>query len=84
MQTAKLKKKAELMTIVPGAAKIVVGLDVGDRKSHYCRLDQEGHVSAEGSVLTKESALRAEFEAVERTRPRGDCGQRTQLADDRR
>ena len=44
------------------AAKIVVGLDVGDRKSHYCRLDQEGLLSAEGSVLTKESALRAEFE----------------------
>jgi hypothetical protein len=68
MQSAKSKKKAEVTASTPMEARIVVGLDVGDRKSHYCRLDQEGVISAEGSVLTKESALRSEFEGKPRMR----------------
>jgi hypothetical protein len=29
-----------------------VGIDLGDRSSRYCILDQEGEVLAEGSVAT--------------------------------
>jgi hypothetical protein len=47
MQSEKSKKQAEVTASAPAAARIVVGLDVGDRKSHYCRLDPEGVVSAE-------------------------------------
>ena len=62
MQLAKSEKKAVMTPVAQVATKIVVGLDVGDRKSHYCRLGQDGDVSAEGSILTKEAALREEFE----------------------
>ncbi len=40
----------------------VVGLDVGDRQSHYCVLALEGSVGAEGAVKTTEAALRVLFE----------------------
>jgi hypothetical protein len=35
----------------------VVGLDVGDRQSHYCVLDLDGGVVAEGEVKTAETSL---------------------------
>ena len=40
----------------------VVGLDVGDRQSHYCVLDHDGGVVAEGEVKTAEASLRVLFE----------------------
>jgi transposase len=40
----------------------VVGLDVGDRQSHYCVLDLAGDVVTEGVVHTKDAALRVLFE----------------------
>jgi len=47
---------------VDGAAmppyQAVVGLDVGDRQSHYCVLDLGGDVVAEGAVKTTEASLR--------------------------
>jgi transposase len=46
----------------------VVGLDVGDRQSHYCVLDLAGTVVAEGTVATKEAALRVVFEGKGRMR----------------
>ena len=41
---------------------ITVGLDLGDRFSHYCRLNQDGEVMEEGRVRTSEEALRRHFE----------------------
>jgi transposase len=46
----------------------VVGLDVGDRQSHYCVLDLEGGVVAEGVVKTTEAGLRVLFEGKGRMR----------------
>jgi transposase len=46
----------------------VVGLDVGDRQSHYCVLDLDGGVIGEGTVATKEAALRLLFEGKGRMR----------------
>jgi transposase len=42
-------------------ALLVVGLDVGDRNTHYCMLDSDGTVTSEGSMLTKDTAIRAHF-----------------------
>jgi transposase len=74
MQSTKLENSSALTAIAPAIPEVVVGLDVGDRKCHYCRLDKEGVVSAEGSVLTKASALRAEFEGKPRMRVALEAG----------
>src|SRR4051812_27793050 len=49
-------------TSVPPRYHAVVGLDVSDRRSHYCVLDLDGGVVAEGDVKTTESGLRMLFE----------------------
>jgi transposase len=46
----------------------VVGLDVGDRQSHYCVLDLSGGVVAEGVVKTTEASFRVLFEGKGRMR----------------
>lgn len=42
-----------------------VGLDLGDRQSHYCILDAQGERQEEGQLATKEAAFRGRF---------GTCG----------
>jgi hypothetical protein len=49
----------------------VVGLDVGDRQSHYCVLDG---VVAEGVVKTTEASLRVLFEGKGRMRIAVEAG----------
>ena len=49
-------------------SQAVVGLDVGDRQSHYCVLDLAGGVVAEGALKTTEAALRVLFEGKGRMR----------------
>lgn len=39
-----------------------VGIDLGDRKSTYCVLDEEGRIIQEGSVATNRQAFTKEFE----------------------
>jgi transposase len=46
----------------------VVGLDVGDRQSHYCVLDLDGSVVTQGEVKTREASLRVLFEGKGRMR----------------
>src|SRR5262245_53534736 len=46
----------------------VVGLDVGDRQSHYCVLDLSGAVVAAGVVKTTERSFRVLFEGKGRMR----------------
>src|SRR6266542_3131965 len=53
---------------VPPRYHAVVGLDVGDRQSHYCVLDLDGGVVAEGEVKTTEASLRVLFEGKGRMR----------------
>ena len=48
----------------------VVGLDVGDRQTHYCVLDLDGEVVAEGAFATRETSLRVQFEG------KLECGSR--------
>jgi transposase len=63
-----------------GAASItpqyhaVVGLDVGDRQSHYCVLDRDGGVVTEGTVKTTEAPVRVLFEGKGRMRMALEAG----------
>jgi len=41
-----------------------VGLDLGDRYSHLCVLDEAGDVVEEGKVMTRKEALRRRFESM--------------------
>jgi len=46
----------------------VVGLDVGDQKTHYCVLGLDGELVVEGFVATREASLRVQFEEKARMR----------------
>jgi transposase len=48
--------------------KITVGLDLGDRKSRVCEVDEGARVVKEGSVLTTRSGIEAYFAGRERCR----------------
>src|SRR5260370_36968964 len=39
-----------------------VGIDLGDRMSHYCILDEQGEVVAEGTLRTTEAGFREQFQ----------------------
>ena len=45
-----------------------VGLDLGDRVSHYCVLNEDGEVIEEGRIQTNEAAMRRQFEGEGRQR----------------
>lgn len=47
---------------------MTVGLDLGDRYSHYCLLNREGDVVEEGRIQSTEAALRRHFEGEPRLR----------------
>lgn len=44
---------------------ITVGLDLGDRASHFCVLDASGEIAEEGRVLTTSEALERKFGGME-------------------
>jgi transposase len=74
MKTAHDSAAAPPQSTADGGASVtaryvaVVGLDVGDRQSHHCVLDLDGCVIGEGTVATKEAALRLLFEGKGRMR----------------
>jgi predicted NBD/HSP70 family sugar kinase len=43
----------------------VIGIDLGDRKSHYCVLNEDGIVIEEGAVQTTPAAFLKHFADVE-------------------
>ena len=43
--------------------KLTIGLDLGDRSSHYCVLDETGRILAESKVSTSPNAMEAIFGA---------------------
>ncbi len=53
---------------------MTVGLDLGDRYSHYCMLNTDGEVIEEGRIANHESALRRQFEGEARQRIAMECG----------
>lgn len=61
----------ETMKDKPG---MTVGLDLGDRYSHYCLLNEESEVVEEGRMQSTESAFRRHFEGEPRLRIALECG----------
>jgi transposase len=48
--------------------KLTIGLDLGDRNSWYCVMDEAGHIQLEQRVRTTAKALREVFGAMPRSR----------------
>jgi transposase len=70
------KVSRELPKMEAGIAKpeMTVGLDLGDRYSHYCLLNSDGEVIEEGRVQSTEAALRRHFEGEDCLRIALECG----------
>src|SRR5258706_7464199 len=47
-------------------AKLTIGLDLGDRSSHYCMLDEAGNVILERSLPTTANGIRQAFSRIPR------------------
>ncbi|HEV2731265.1 MAG TPA: hypothetical protein VGV15_14640, partial [Terriglobales bacterium] len=48
--------------------KLTIGLDLGDRSSYYCVLDETGRIVMEQRVATTPKALQAAFGTMPRSR----------------
>jgi len=57
-------KKARQTTSAKAAAKLTVGIDLGDQNSAYCVLDAEGDVLSEGTVRTSERGFAQQFQSM--------------------
>ena len=74
MKAAAIERKAGATKVLgrtvshPPVYQAVVGLDVGDRQTHYCVLDLDGELAVEGAVATREASLRVQFEGKARMR----------------
>jgi transposase len=53
---------------------LTIGLDLGDRSSFYCVLDEKGDVLLEGKVSTTPKAMRETFGAMPRGRIAPETG----------
>jgi transposase len=70
----KLSKQTQEMEATHGKPTMTVGLDMGDRYSHYCVLNEERDVIEEGRMQSTESAFRRHFAGVPRMRIALECG----------
>lgn len=70
----KLINKGHTKTKVDGLGKLTVGIDLGDKVSRVCVLDQDGEVMEESSVRTTDGALRQRFAAMTPTRVAIEAG----------
>jgi len=53
---------------VAAQGPMTIGLDLGDKSSRYCVLDEQGQVRAEGSVATTTKAMAGKFGSLKRCR----------------
>src|SRR5271155_3715411 len=54
--------------------EITVGLDLGDRFSHYCMLNGDGDAIESGRIQSTEEAIRCHFEGEPAMRFALECG----------
>src|SRR5947208_17200734 len=47
---------------------LTIGLDLGDRSSHYCVLDESGRIERESKTATSPKAMKVVFGAMTRSR----------------
>jgi hypothetical protein len=48
--------------------RLTIGLDLGDRSSHYCVLDEKGRILVESKVSTSPNAMKGVFGSMARSR----------------
>lgn len=70
----KVSKQRPAMETTNHKPAMTVGLDLGDRYSHYCLLNEEREVIEEGRIQSTESAFRRHFEGEARLRIALECG----------
>jgi transposase len=70
----KVSKQMQRMEASYAQPAMTVGLDLGDRFSHYCLLNEEGDVVEEGRMQSTEAAFRRHFEGEPRMRIALECG----------
>lgn len=70
----KVSKPTQRMEATHGKPLMTMGLDMGDRFSHYCLLNEEGDVVEEGRTQSTEAALRRHFASEPRMRIALECG----------
>ena len=61
--------------------EITIGVDLGDRFSHYCMLNEDGDAIESGRIQTTEEALRRHFEGEPTMRFALECGTHSPLDD---
>jgi transposase len=60
-QTALAKSNRKQIRKLAAQQRLTIGLDLGDRSSRYCILDESGEVASEGSLLTTRAGLDSLF-----------------------
>ena len=66
-------KKSSRAAKQMGKPEITIGLDLGDRFSHYCMLNEDGYATETGRIQTTEEALRRHFEGEPPMRVALEC-----------
>ena len=70
----KVIKETQRMEATHGKPAMTMGLDMGDRFSHYCLLNEEGDVVEEGHMQSTEAAFKRHFASEPRMRIALECG----------
>ena len=70
----KISKPARRMETTRNKPEMTMGIDVGDRFSHLCLVDNEGEVVERDRVRSTEAAFRRYFEGTARLRIALECG----------
>jgi transposase len=66
--TTQRRKQTELTKTPQRERSRIVGVDVGDKNSHYCVLGVEGEIAAEGILRTTPAGFSAQFPSATRCR----------------
>lgn len=71
-----MKKRSRIHPAMEWKRKsaVTVGLDLGDRWSHYCVLNDDAEVIEEGRIATSEAGLRGQFAGAQPVRVAMECG----------
>ena len=67
-----LQNPRQRTKVRPGS--LTIGMDLGDKSSRYCVLDEQGEIVQEGSVGTTKKALAQKFGALRRCRMAVEVG----------
>ncbi|MBI1790002.1 MAG: hypothetical protein HYR60_20925, partial [Acidobacteria bacterium] len=73
-QREKTKKDRKRVHQMAGKQRLTVGLDLGDRNSHYCILDEAGEVVGESSLSTTRTGLSSLFAKMAASRAALEVG----------